>query len=420
MLGRTQRTIRSITRNRSLFQQRALHIKNSDNTPVIVSAVRTPIGGYGGKLSSFSGVQLGTIAVKEAVARANLTDKEIQEVILGNVLSANLGQAPARQVALGAGLSKNVIATTINKVCSSGLKTVMLASQSIQLGDADTIVVGGFESMSNAPYYLAKARFGYKIGDSNFIDGMNRDGLDSPYDGKAMGFAAEKLVKNMNLTREEMDAHAINSYKRAIYATENGLFKDEIIPISVPSKPSPILVDNDEDIWKVKYDKIPTLKPAFLKDGSVTAANSSNLSDGAASLVIMSEAKAKRGGHKILARILGYADAEREPDEFTIAPSDAVPKALAKSGVSKSDVSFWEFNEAFSAVAIANARILGLDLEKVNVHGGAVSIGHPLGASGARILVTLLNVLRQKNGTIGVAGICNGGGGASSVVIALE
>jgi acetyl-CoA C-acetyltransferase len=429
MLTRTNCTIRKLYHLSSLNNvinnvsknKRNLHIINPDNRPVIVSAVRTPIGGYGGKLSSMSAVELGTLAVRSSLEKANLTNDKVQEVILGNVISANLGQAPARQVAIHAGMSKDTICTTINKVCSSGLKSVMLASQSIMLGINDTVVAGGFESMSNAPYYVGKARFGYRLGDSTLIDGMNRDGLDSAYDNKPMGVAAEKLAKTMNISREEQDKHAAESYRRAIWATENGLFKEEIVPILIPQKGQTLLVDHDEDIYKVKYDKIPQLKPAFLKEnGTITAASSSNLSDGAASLVIMSQARAKKGGYKILGRILGFGDAEREPDEFAIAPSDAIPKALKHAGVNKSDVQYWEFNEAFSVVVLANARILDLDLEKVNIHGGAVSIGHPLGASGARILVTLLNVLKRKNASIGVVAICNGGGGGSSLVISRE
>lgn len=387
------------------------------NEVYIVSAARTPIGSFGGSLAGFTATQLGGLAVKEAVKRASLLADDIQEAYIGNVLSANLGQAPATQVIKLAGLG-NIPATTVNKVCASGTKAVMLAAQSIALGHQDIIIAGGTESMSNVPYYLDKARTGYRLGHQQAIDGLIRDGLWDVYNDYHMGSAAELCASSCKISREEQDQYAISSYKRAQKAERNGKFKQEIIPLEVTDKKgNSTTIDTDEEINNVFFDKIPSLKPVFQKEGTVTAANASTLNDGAAALVLMSKTKAEQLGVKPLARILGYADAQQDPEWFTTAPAQTIPLALERAGVSAKEVDYYEINEAFSVVSIANNQLLQLDPEKVNIYGGAVSLGHPLGASGARILVTLLSVLRQEDGNLGVVGICNGGGGASALVI---
>ena len=384
----------------------------------IVSAGRTPIGSFGGKLSGFSATQLGSFAIKGALEKAGISASEVQEVFMGNVVSAGLGQAPARQAALGAGIGNEVPCTTINKVCASGMKSVMLAAQSIMLGLQDVVVAGGMESMSNIPYYIPKARYGYKYGNGELIDGLVKDGLWEVYNQFPMGNCADNTAKEMNISREEQDEYAINSYKRAAAATEAGKFKSEIIPVEIPQrKGEPEIMDEDEEFRNVFFDKIPSLRPVFSKEGTVTAANASTINDGASAMVLMSKEKADALGIKPIAKILGFADAAQDPLWFTTAPAKAIPKAMSLAGVSASDVDFYEINEAFSVVAIANNRELNLDPAKVNVNGGAVALGHPLGASGNRIVTTLCNVLDQNNGKIGVAGICNGGGGASAMVI---
>jgi acetyl-CoA C-acetyltransferase len=383
----------------------------------IISAVRTPIGSFGGALSSISATKLGATAIKAAVERAGIKPADVQEVFMGNVLSANLGQAPATQAAIYAGLP-NIPATTINKVCASGTKAIMFAAQSIAMGLNDIVVAGGMESMSNVPYYLDKARNGYRLGDGQIIDGLVKDGLWDVYNDYHMGSAAELCAVDCNISREEQDAYAIESYKRTQAAQNAGSFQNEIVPVAIADrKGSMTLVDTDEEPALVIFDKIPSLKPVFKKEGTVTAANASSLNDGAAALVLMSKEKAQELGLKPLARILGYGDAQQAPEWFTTAPSKAIPRALENAGISAEQVDIYEINEAFSVVSIANNQLLKLDASKVNVNGGAVSLGHPLGASGARIIVTLLNVLQQKGGKIGVAGICNGGGGASALVI---
>ncbi|WP_339812212.1 acetyl-CoA C-acyltransferase [uncultured Imperialibacter sp.] len=385
---------------------------------VIVSAVRTPIGSFGGALAGLSATQLGSIAIKGALEKAGVGAKEVGEVFMGNVISANLGQAPARQASLGAGIGQNVPCTTINKVCSSGMKAVMIGAQSIMTGQNEVVVAGGMESMTNVPYYIPKARYGYKYGHGQLIDGLMHDGLWEIYNGFPMGNCAENTAREMKITREEQDAYAINSYKRVAAATEAGYFKDEIVPVEIPQrKGEPILMKEDEEFKNVNFDKIPGLRPVFEKDGTVTAANASTINDGASALIIMSASKAKELGLIPIAKIRGFGDAAQDPLWFTTSPSLAIPKAMKMAGVSKSDVDFYEINEAFAAVAIANNRKLELDPAKVNVFGGAVALGHPLGCSGARIITTLNSVLRQEGGTIGVAGICNGGGGASAIVI---
>lgn len=383
----------------------------------IVSAVRTPIGSFGGSLSSLSATQLAAKAIEAAISRANLDKSMIEEVYFGNVLSANLGQAPATQAAKYAGLP-NIPATTINKVCASGMKAFMLGTQSITLGINGIVVVAGAESMSNVPYYLDKARTGYRLGNGEIIDGLVKDGLWDVYNDYHMGSAAELCASECNISREEQDAYAIESYKRAQKATSEGKFKNEIIPIEIKDRKGNVtVVSEDEEINTVKFDKIPELKTVFKKDGTVTAANASTLNDGAAALILMSKKKADELGIKPLAKIRGFADAQQAPEWFTTAPSKAIPKALASAGISSEEVDFYEINEAFSVVSIANNQQLKLNPQNVNVNGGAVAMGHPLGASGARIIVTLLSVLDQNNGKIGVAGICNGGGGASAIVI---
>jgi acetyl-CoA C-acetyltransferase len=384
----------------------------------IVSAARTPIGSFGGIFAGLSATQLGASAIKAAVERAGIEPSSVQEVYMGNVLSASVGQAPATQAATFAGLPNNIPSTTVNKVCASGMKAVMLAAQSIMTGENDIVVAGGMESMSNVPYYLEKARNGYRLGNGSITDGLVKDGLTDVYHNYHMGNAAELCAKDCSISREDQDAFAIESYKRAAAAYAKGAFTEEITPVEIAQKgKDPLIVSEDEEYKKINFDKVPALKPVFQKDGTVTAANASTLNDGAAALVLMSKERAEALGIKPLARIRGFADAQQAPEWFTTAPSKALPKAIEKAGLTPSDIEFYEINEAFSVVSIANNRALNLDPSRVNVNGGAVSIGHPLGASGARILVTLLNVLKQNNAKIGAAGICNGGGGASAVVI---
>lgn len=384
---------------------------------VIVSAARTPIGSFMGALSSVPAPQLGAVAIKGALNKINLDPSSVNEVYMGQVIQAGAGQAPARQAALFAGLSNEVACTTINKVCASGMKAVMMGAQAIMCGDAEIVVAGGMENMSLIPHYV-HMRNGVKFGPSTLLDGMQKDGLTDAYDNNAMGVCADLCATEHNISREEQDNFAIQSYERSAAAWEAGKFNSEIVPVSIPQrKGDPIIVIKDEEYTNVKLDKIPSLNPVFTKDGTVTAANASTINDGAAALVLMSEEKAISLGLKPLAYIKGYADAAQEPKWFTTAPAKALPKALDKAGISLNEVDFFEFNEAFSVVGLANAKILGLDNNKVNINGGAVSLGHPLGCSGARIIVTLINVLEQNNGKIGAAAICNGGGGASAIVI---
>ncbi|PZQ86138.1 MAG: acetyl-CoA C-acetyltransferase [Flavobacterium johnsoniae] len=384
---------------------------------VIVSAARTPIGSFMGALSTVSAPQLGAVAIKGALDKINLDPKLVDEVLMGNVVQAGVGQAPARQAALYAGLPDSVIATTVNKVCASGMKAVMMGAQSIISGDAEIIVAGGMENMSMIPHYL-HLRNGHKFGPASMIDGMQKDGLTDAYDNNAMGVCADLCATEYKISREEQDQFAIQSYERSAKAWDAGKFDNEVVPVAVPQrKGDPIMVTKDEEYTNVKLDKIPSLNPAFTKEGTVTAANASTINDGAGAVVLMSEEKAKALGLKPLAYIKSYADAAQEPKWFTTSPAKALPKALDKAGIAINDVDFFEFNEAFSVVGLANAKILGLDINKVNVNGGAVSLGHPLGCSGVRIIITLLNVLEQNNAKIGAAAICNGGGGASAIVI---
>jgi len=390
----------------------------TNRTVYIASAVRTPIGSFGGSLKDLSATQLGAIAIKAAVEKAGLRPEQVQEILMGCVLQANLGQAPARQASMLAGLPENVVATTVNKVCASGMKAIAQAAQSILLGDADIIVAGGMESMTNVPYYSPKLRWGNKYGDVNLVDGLAKDGLTDVYKNYAMGNAAELCAKECHISRGEQDEFAIESYKRSQQAWKDGKFDNEIIAVEIPQRRGePLQFAKDEEPFNVKFDKIPELKPAFQKDGTVTAANASTMNDGAAALVLMSKEKADELGIKPLAIIKSYADAEQAPEWFTTTPSIAVPKAIEKAGLKINDIEYFELNEAFSVVGIANIQKMGLDASKVNVNGGAVSIGHPLGCSGARIIVTLINVLKQNNAKLGAAGICNGGGGASAMVI---
>ncbi len=384
----------------------------------IVSAVRTPIGSFGGSLASISAPVLGGFAIKGAMEKVNLNSEMVNEVFMGNVLSANIGQAPATQASIYSGIPHNVPSTTINKVCASGMKAIMLAAQSIMLGDNEIVVTGGMESMSNVPYYLDKARNGYRLGHGSITDGLVKDGLWDVYKDYHMGNAAELCATECNISRVDQDAFAITSYKRSAAAWAAGKFKDEIIPVSIPQKgKDPLVISEDEEYKKVNFEKVETLKPVFVKDGTVTAANASTLNDGAAALVLMSKKKMEELGLFPIAKIVGYADAQQAPEWFTTTPSKAIPLAVAKAGLTLDQIDYFEINEAFSVVSIANNRIMKLDPEKVNVNGGAVALGHPLGASGARIVVTLINVLKQNKGTYGVAGICNGGGGASALVI---
>jgi acetyl-CoA C-acetyltransferase len=376
------------------------------------------MGSFGGVFSSVSATQLGGVAIKGVLEKANLSADKVDEVYMGNVLQANLGQAPARQAAMAAGLTQEVPCTTINKVCSSGMKSIMLAAQSIMCGDNDIVIAGGMENMSSVPHYFAKGRNGQKLGDMKLIDGLVKDGLTDVYNKVHMGNCAELCAKEMNFSREQQDAFAIESYNRSANAWENGKFKDEVVPVTVPQRRGDdFIVSEDEEYKNVKMEKIPALRPVFDKEGTVTAANASTLNDGAAALVLMSAEKAAELGLKPLAKIRSYADAAHQPEWFTTAPAKALPIALQKANISTSDVDYFELNEAFSVIGLANIEKLGLDASKVNVNGGAVSLGHPLGCSGARIIVTLLHVLQQNDAKVGAAGICNGGGGASAMVV---
>jgi acetyl-CoA C-acetyltransferase len=384
----------------------------------IVAAQRTPMGSFMGGLSNFSATELGARAIKGALEQAKLEADKVQEVYFGNVVSAGLGQAPARQAAIFAGLSKNTVCTTINKVCASGMKSVALGAMDIMTGEYDIVVAGGMESMSNAPHYLMKSRFGYKYGDTHLIDGLAFDGLLDVYNKQAMGVFADKTAEKFGFTREAQDEYAINSYKKAASATENGYFRNEITGIEIPQKKgNPIVMAEDEEYKNVFFDKIPSLKPAFSKEGTVTAANASTINDGASALILVSEEKLKELNLTPLARIVSFADAEQEPEWFTTAPTLAAPKALKKAGLTIGQIDYFEVNEAFANVAMSFAKVLEIDANKMNVFGGAVALGHPLGSSGSRILVTLNNVLHQKGGKYGLAAICNGGGGASAMII---
>ncbi len=388
------------------------------NEVYVIAAVRTPMGSFGGSLKNLSATQLGAIAIKAAIEKAGIKSTDVDDVLMGCVLQANLGQAPARQAAKFAGLPDNVNCTTVNKVCASGMKAIAIAAQSILLGDAKIVVAGGMESMSNVPFYSDSVRWGNKYGNVSLIDGLAKDGLTDVYDGNAMGMAAELCASECGITRNQQDSFAIESYTRSQKAWNENKFDDEVIPVSIPQrKGEPVIVNKDEEPFNVKFDKIPTLNPAFKKDGTVTAANASTMNDGAAALVLMSKEKADALGLKPIAKIIGYADAEQAPEWFTTTPSIAVPKAVEKADLQMSDIDYWELNEAFSVVGIENTKRMNLNPEKVNVNGGAVALGHPLGASGARIIVTLINVLKQNGGKYGAAGICNGGGGATAMVV---
>ena len=383
----------------------------------IVSAVRTPLGSFGGALAGVSATTLGAIAIKGALDKIKLDPTLVNEVFMGSVLQANLGQAPARQAAKFAGLPDHVNCTTINKVCASGMKSISLAAQAIMLGDADIVVAGGMENMSQVPFYLENNRWGAKYGNGVVVDGVAKDGLIDVYGNVPMGNCAELCAKEYNFTREQQDAFAIESYKRSAAAWANGNFKEEIVPVEIVTKKGTVLITEDEEYKNVNFDKIPGLKPVFQKDGTVTAANASTMNDGAAALVLMSKEKADALGLKPLAKIKGYADAEQAPERFTTTPAIAVPKAVEKAGLKMSDIQYYELNEAFAVVGLANIQLMKLDPLKVNVNGGAVSLGHPLGCSGARVIVTLINVLKQNSAKYGAAGICNGGGGATAIVI---
>jgi len=386
-------------------------------TVYILSAVRTPMGSFLGGLSSISATKLGAVAIQGAVERSGINLDQVDEVFMGNVLQAGVGQAPARQAALGAGLGKNVPCTTVNKVCASGMKAIMLGAQTILAGDNQIVVVGGMENMSQTPHYV-NGRNGTKFGNITMLDGITKDGLLDVYSNVPMGNCAELCAKEYNITREDQDAFAIESYRRAAAAWESGKFTDEIVPVPVPQrKGDPILMTKDEEFTNVFIDKIPSLRPAFDKEGTITAANASTLNDGASALVLASEEAVTKYGLKPIAKIVSYADAAQDPEWFTTAPSIAIPKALDKAGLKTSDVDFWELNQAFAVVGLANTKILGLDPSKVDVNGGAVALGHPLGNSGSRVIVTLIHVLKQNQGKIGGAGICNGGGGASAMII---
>jgi acetyl-CoA C-acetyltransferase len=385
---------------------------------VIVSVARTPIGSFGGGLASLTAPQLGAKAIEAALERAGIQGAQVQEIYMGNVLNAGIGQAPVTQAMLSAGIPNTTPSTTINKVCASGMKAIMIAAQSIMVGTNDIVVAGGMESMSNVPYYLTKARWGSKLGNQTAIDGIIHDGLWDPYGNKHMGSCGETCAREYQFSREDQDNYAIDSYKRAAAAWDNGWFANEVVPVAIPQrKGDPIVIDRDEDYTKVKFDKVGSLAPAFEKDGTITAANASNLNDGAAAVVLMSREKADELGIQPLARIAGMADAQQEPEWFTTTPAKAMPKAIANAGITTQDVDFFEINEAFSVVALANMKDMGITHKQTNVFGGAVSIGHPIGCSGARITITLLSVLQQKGGRYGCAGICNGGGGASAIVI---
>jgi len=383
----------------------------------IISAARTPVGSFGGSLSSVKATKLGSIAIKGALEKAGIKSNLVEEVFMGNVLQANQGQAPARQASLGAGIPNTVPCTTINKVCASAMKATMIGAQSIMLGDNDVVVVGGMENMSQVPYYVPSGRFGNKLGNVKMIDGLVNDGLWDVYNNYHMGNAAELCAKEFKFSREEQDRYSIQSYKRAADAVENGRFKNEIVPVEVKTRKGTIIVDTDEEYKNVNFDRIPTLRPVFDKEGSVTAANASTINDGASAMLMMSKEKAEELGLKPIAKFIGYADAANAPEWFTTAPVKAIPKAVEKAGLKIEDIEYYEINEAFAVVSLAAIQQLKLDESKVNVNGGAVSLGHPLGNSGARIIVTLINVLEQNKGKYGVATLCNGGGGASAVVI---
>ncbi|WP_127845345.1 acetyl-CoA C-acyltransferase [Psychroflexus aestuariivivens] len=384
---------------------------------VIVSAARTPIGSFLGSLASVPATKLGEIAIKGALSKINLKPELVSEVLMGNVVQANNGQAPARQAAMGAGIPDTVPCTTVNKVCASGMKAVMQGAQAIALGDAEIVVAGGMENMSMIPHYL-HLRNGQKFGPTQMVDGLQRDGLVDAYDNNAMGTCADLCAAEHDISREEQDEFAKESYKRSAEAWKNGKFDDEVVPVEVPQRRGePIIFKEDEEFKNIKLDKIPNLRPAFSKDGTATAANSSTINDGAGAVIMMSREKAEELGLEILATIKSYADAAQEPKRFTTAPAKALPLALKKANLNTDDVDVFEFNEAFSVVGIANTKILGLDSKKVNINGGAVSLGHPLGCSGVRILITLINVMKQNNAKIGAAAICNGGGGASAMVL---
>jgi len=384
----------------------------------VISAVRTPIGSFGGVLSPFSATQLGGFAIKGALEKAGLDPKEVQEVYMGNVVSANLGQAPATQAAVLGGLGYDIPSTTVNKVCASGTKAIMLAAESIMLGYNDVVIAGGMESMTNIPFYVPKARFGYRYGNGEFLDGLVRDGLEDVYQKKAMGVFADATAKKYDISRQQQDEFAVRSYELAAEHTKNGAFKNEIIGVSIPQKKGdPILLTEDEEYKNVFFDKIPTLKPAFTQDGTVTAANASKINDGASALVLMSKEKAQALGMKPIAKIISFADAQQEPEWFTTAPTKAAPIAAKRAGLSLSEIDLFEVNEAFAVVTLAFDKVLEVPLEKTNVMGGAVALGHPLGASGARIVTTLINALHQKDKKRGMVAICNGGGGASALVL---
>lgn len=384
----------------------------------IISAVRTPLGSFGGMFAGLTAVELGSAAIRGALDRAGIAAAEVEEVFMGNVVSANLGQAPARQAAIGAGIGINVPCTTVNKVCSSGMKAIMFGAQSIMLGHNGVVVAGGMESMTNIPYYVPKARWGYKYGDASLVDGLARDGLTDAYGQMAMGVCADNTARKYGLSREAQDAYAMRSYRLAAEATAKGWFRDEIVPVPVPQrKGEAIVMTEDEEFRRVNFEKIPTLRPAFTKDGTVTAANASTINDGAAALVLASAEKVEALGLRPLARILAFADAAQEPEWFTTAPTLAAPKALQRAGMELKDIDYLEINEAFAVVPMAFNQLLGVDDDRVNVFGGAVSIGHPLGASGARIVATLANILQHKDASTGLATLCNGGGGASALII---
>lgn len=384
----------------------------------IVSAVRTPMGSWGGSLKDFSATKLGAIAIKGALDRIKLNPDEVNEVLMGCVIQANLGQAPARQASKFAGIPDHVPCTTVNKVCASGMKAISMGVQSILVGDNDIVVAGGMESMSNVPFYNPTQRWGNKYGDVSMIDGISKDGLTDVYHNYPMGNAGEQTAKEYNITREQQDAFAIESYQRSQAAWEAGRMDVEIVPVEIPQRGGePKLFAKDEEPWNVKFDKIPSLRPAFIKDGTITAANASTMNDGAAAVILMSKEKADALGIKPLAKIIGYADAEQAPEWFTTTPSVVIPKAVAKAGLTMDQIDYFEINEAFAVVSLVNMQKMNLNSDKVNVNGGAVSLGHPLGASGARIVGALVNILHQNNAKYGVAGICNGGGGGSAVVV---
>ena len=388
------------------------------NKVYVISALRTPIGSFGGMLSNISATRLGAHAIKGAIDKAGISPDKVEEVFMGNVVSANLGQAPARQAAIYAGIPNTVPCTTVNKVCSSGAKSIMFGAQSIMLGHKDIVVVGGMENMSQIPYYIPKARYGYKFGGGEFVDGLQKDGLTDVYNECIMGVCADNTALKHEISREEQDEFAIRSYKLSASSTESGAFKNEIVPVEIPQrKGEPIVMNEDEEFKKVKFEKIPALRPAFSKEGTVTAANASTINDGAAALVLASEKAVKEHGLTPIAEVSSFTDAAHEPEWFTTAPAKATKELMSINNMSLDDVDYFEVNEAFSVVTLAYQKLLGVPADKVNVLGGSVSLGHPLGASGARIVVTLINVLTQKNAHMGVAAICNGGGGASALLI---